>query len=54
MQSFKCYIGIHKYEVLDTIDVKTVGSSVIRTIILRCAHCGKISYINIDTNHNYG
>ena len=53
-QDFKCFFGLHKYEVLDTKEVKNPYGAVIgTTIISRCSNCGKIKEFTIYTDTNY-
>lgn len=53
-QDVKCFIGLHKYEVLEKKEVKNPYGSVIGTaIISRCSNCGKIHEDTIYTDNNY-
>lgn len=43
--TFKCFIGLHKYEVLKEVEVKNVRGEVEAiTIISRCSNCGKLKH----------
>lgn len=47
-QDFKCFLGIHKYELLETKEVKNFRNEIIKLIyISRCSNCGKIYSIEI-------
>lgn len=51
---FKCFIGLHKYEVLDTKEIKNpYGVVVGTTIVSRCSICGKIKETGIYTDNSY-
>lgn len=51
---FKCFIGLHKYEVLEKKDIKNpYGAIVGTTIISRCVNCGKIKEVPIYLDNNY-
>ena len=53
IQSIKCMIGAHEYEVLEKQDVKNVRGEVLSvTYVNRCKHCGKIStkVVNVSSN----
>ena len=51
---FKCFVGLHKYEVIEKLNVKNpYGTVVGTTIISRCTNCGKISEQTIYTDSNY-
>lgn len=53
-QDFKCAIGLHKYEVLDTKEIKNpYGIVVGTTIISRCSNCGKVVEKPIYLDNNY-
>lgn len=40
---FKCFLGLHKLEVLEKKDIKNpYGAIVGMTIISRCKNCGKL------------
>ena len=53
-QDFKCFIGLHKYEVIEKKDVKNPYSAIIGTIIIsRCTNCGKIKETTVYTDNNY-
>ena len=42
-QDFKCFLGIHKYELLETKEVKNYRDETTKLIyISRCSNCGKI------------
>ena len=42
-QDFKCFLGIHKYELLETREVKNYYGEITKLIyISRCSNCGKI------------
>lgn len=47
-QDFKCFLGIHKYELLETKEVKNFRDEITKLIyISRCSNCGKIYSIEI-------
>ena len=51
---FKCFIGLHKYEVLEKKDIKNPYSAIVgMTIISRCANCGKIKEIPVYLDNYY-
>jgi len=51
---FKCFIGLHKYEVLEKKDIKNPYGIIIGTIIIsRCTNCGKIKEVPIYLDNNY-
>lgn len=53
-QDFKCFIGLHKYEVLKEENISLIGTDVIvaKTIVCRCSNCGKLKkeVINLTAN----
>lgn len=54
LQSFKCAIGLHEYEVYETMDSTDIRGNIVGKIIInRCIHCGKIKYVNIRIVENY-
>ena len=53
-QDLKCFLGLHKYEVLYTKELKnSYGAIVGETIISRCNGCGKIKQTAVYTDTNY-
>jgi len=53
-QDTKCWFGLHKYEVLETKEIKNPYGAIIgTTIISRCSNCGKIRENTIYTDNNY-
>ena len=53
-QDLKCYLGLHKYEVLESKDIKNPYGAVIGvTIISRCSNCGKLKETSVYTDVNY-
>ena len=53
-QDVKCFVGLHKYEVLEKKDIKNpYGAIVGMTIISRCTNCGKIKETIVYTDNNY-
>ena len=51
---FKCFIGLHKYEVLEKKDIKNpYGAVVGTTIISRCSNCGRIHENAVYTDNSY-
>ena len=53
-QDFKCFFGLHKYEIVQQSEVKNPYGIVVGTsIVSRCTCCGKIKedFIYTDTNH---
>lgn len=48
-QDFKCFLGIHKYELLETREVKNQYGEITKLIyISRCSNCGKIHSKNVN------
>lgn len=46
---FKCFIGLHKYEVYKEVSLETKsGIELNKVIISRCTNCGKIHKDYID------
>ena len=53
-QDAKCWIGLHKYEVLEKKEVINPYNAKIGIIIIsRCSNCGKINEDIIYTDNNY-
>ena len=53
-QDFKCFVGLHKLEVLEKKDIKNpYGAVVGTTIISRCTNCGKVFEKAIYLDNNY-
>ena len=53
-QDLKCYLGLHKFEVLEKKDIKNPYAAVVgTTIISRCTNCGKIHETSIYADNNY-
>lgn len=57
----KCFIGLHKYEVIKEVEVKDVDTDTVVgiNIVSRCTECGKINstFISSDSRFlegNYG
>lgn len=51
---FKCFIGLHKYEVLEKKDIKNpYGAIVGMTIVSRCANCGRIKETPVYLDNYY-
>lgn len=50
-QDCKCFLGVHKYEIVDNYEVKNPYGVVIgTTIVSRCINCGKIKEKFVPTN----
>ena len=48
-QDIKCFLGTHKYELLETRELKNFRDEITKIIYInRCSNCGKISYTEID------
>jgi len=53
-QDIKCYLGVHKYEVLSTEILQNPYKAIIGKIIVsRCKNCGKIKHTTIYTDTYY-
>lgn len=53
-QDFKCFLGLHKYEVLEKKEVINPYNAKVGTaVISRCSNCGKIHEDTIYTDNNY-
>lgn len=53
-QDFKCFIGLHRYEVIENIDIKNPYNAVVgHAIVNRCTHCGIIKEYPIYTDSHY-
>ena len=53
-QDFKCFIGLHKYEIIERIPITNPYNINIGIIIVsRCKNCGKIKEISIFNDTNY-
>jgi hypothetical protein len=51
---FKCFFGLHKYEVLEKKEVTNPYNAKLGiTIISRCSNCGKIIEHTVYTDNNY-
>lgn len=49
-QDFKCFIGLHKYEVYkEEVITNAIEKECGKAIISRCANCGKIKVTYIST-----
>ena len=49
-RDFKCWIGMHKYEVLSNEDLLDIKSNIVgKVIINRCVNCGKIKHNKVVT-----
>lgn len=47
---WKCFIGLHKYEVLREFDLLDIRNNVVgKVIVNRCIKCGKINKSIINT-----
>lgn len=53
MSSIKCLLGIHKFEILEIIDVKNQELTLNKIIVNRCGCCGKIKHYSITLINNY-
>ena len=53
-QDFKCFLGLHRYEVIDEKQVINPYNAKIGTsIVSRCTNCGKIHETVIYTDSSY-
>lgn len=53
-QDFKCFLGLHKYEVIEKKDVTNPYNAKVGTIIIsRCSNCGHIHEDTVYTDNNY-
>lgn len=56
-QNFLCFIGLHKYKVLEVLDVKQLGydTEIGKVYVLQCVHCGKLKekLIRTKITNNY-
>lgn len=54
-QDGKCFLGVHKYELIEKVEVKdqkgqeTIGIN----FVSRCSNCGKICTVFVPTNTEY-
>lgn len=50
-QDIKCFIGFHRYKILDELDIKKIGYDTIigKKYVLQCINCGKIEEKFIKT-----
>lgn len=47
---WKCFIGLHKHEVLKEFDLLDIRNNIVgKVIINRCIKCGKINKVIINT-----
>ena len=52
---FKCFLGAHKYELLETRELKNFRDEITKIIYInRCSNCGKIKSTEIYTEDGYG
>lgn len=51
----KCFIGLHKYEVLKEVEVKDVDTYTVVgiNIVSRCTECGKINYTFVSNDSRF-
>ena len=51
----KCFIGLHKYEVLKEVEVKDVDTDTVVgiNIVSRCTECGKINSTFISSDSRF-
>ena len=51
----KCFIGLHKYEVIKEVEVKDVDTDtvVVINIVSRCTECGKINSTFISSDSRF-
>lgn len=54
-QDLKCFFGVHRYELLDKIEVKDQRSIEVigLTYVSRCSNCGKLRNVFVPTNVDY-
>ena len=51
----KCFIGLHKYEVIKEVEVKDVDTDTVVgiNIVSRCTECGKISSTFVSSDSRF-
>ncbi len=51
----KCFIGLHKYEVLKEVEVKDVDTDTVVgiNIVSRCIECGKINSTFVSSDSRF-
>lgn len=51
----KCFIGLHKYEVLKEVEVKDVDTCTVVgiNIVSRCTECGKINSTFVSSDSRF-
>ena len=51
----KCFIGLHKYEVIKEVEVKDVDTDTVVgiNIVSRCTECGKINSTFISSDNRF-
>ena len=51
----KCFIGLHKYEVIKEVEVKDVDTDIVVgiNIVSRCTECGKINSTFISSDSRF-
>lgn len=53
-QDFKCFIGLHKYEVVEDTPLSNPYKALIgRVYVCRCTNCGKMRERSLYTETNY-
>ena len=51
---FKCFIGLHKYKLLETKDLTNpYGARLGLVYVLQCTNCGKVKEHSVYTDTNY-
>ena len=51
----KCFIGLHKYEVIKEVEVKDVNTDTVVgiNIVSRCTNCGKINSTFVSSDSRF-
>ena len=51
----KCFIGLHKYEVIKEIEVKDINADTVVgiNIVSRCTECGKINSTFVSSDSRF-
>lgn len=51
----KCFIGLHKYEVIKEVEVKDVDTDTVVgiNIVSRCTNCGKINSTFVSSDSRF-
>lgn len=52
-QDFKCALGMHKFERLDTLEVKDTTKVIGLNFVCRCKECGRIKSFFVPTSDDY-